>query len=335
MSNKLLYISDHAILEFDELTLFTELGFDCFSLGAYVDPQGHHALPRPAIKGMIPKPDLMEESTKWPRTEMPKEFIDQFDVIVIMHSPEVLFQNWDNMKHKRVVWRSIGQSVPIIEDRIRKLMKQGLQVVRYSPMESGIPRYAGENAMIRFYKDPNEFDNWNGKDEKVINISQSLKGRREFCRYEQIMEVGKGFPFKVYGTGNEDLGEFNGGYLTYDFMKGQLRDSRVYLYGGTWPASYTLGFIEAMMTGTPVVSVGPVAGDLNNKDNIATFEIHRIIENGVSGYWSNDLKSMRGAVQLMLSNKELASGISKAGRLKAIELFGKPAIKAQWKGFLQ
>ncbi len=335
MKSKLLYISCHSILEYDELLLFTELEYDCFSLGSYTHPDGHISLPRPGIPDMQFYPDLYEESTKWPRTEIPKEFFDGFDVIVIMHSPDVLFENWERMRHKRVIWRSIGQSMPYIEDRIAKLMKEGLEVVRYSPMESGVPRYAGHSRVIRFYKDPDEFDNWNGKDGKVINISQTLKGRREFCHYDEIMEVGKGFPFKVYGGGNEDLGQFNGGYLTYDFMKGQLRDSRVYLYGGTWPASYTLGLIEAMMTGTPVVSVGPVIGDLKNREGIATFEVHRIIENGVNGYWSNEIKSMKGAVQLLLSNFELASDISKAGRLKAIELFGKPAIKAQWEDFLQ
>jgi hypothetical protein len=40
-------------------------------------------------------------------------------------------------------------------------------------------------------------------------------------------------------------------------MRDYLRRIRAYLYTGTQPASYTLGLIEAMMTGVPVVSIGP------------------------------------------------------------------------------
>jgi hypothetical protein len=40
-------------------------------------------------------------------------------------------------------------------------------------------------------------------------------------------------------------------------MRATLRRARAYLYTGTQPASYTLGLIEAMMTGVPVVSIGP------------------------------------------------------------------------------
>jgi len=334
MASKLLYISCHTILEYDELILFTELGYDCFSLGSYTDPTGHLSLPRPGVEGMEFHEDLYEESTKWPRTEIPKEFFDQFDVIVIMHSPDVLFQNWNRMKHKRVIWRSIGQSMPYIEDQIGRLMKEGLEVVRYSPLEDGIPRYAGASTVIRFYKDPDEFKDWLGHDEKVVNLSQTLKGRREFCHYDEIMAVGQGFPFKVYGTGNEDLGEFNGGFLTYDNMKGMLRDSRVYLYGGTWPASYTLGFIEAWMTGIPIVSIGPMIADLKNREGIATFEINRLINNATDGYWSNSLPSLKGAVESLLKDQGLAAKIGELGRSKAIKLFGKDNIKNQWKEFL-
>jgi glycosyltransferase involved in cell wall biosynthesis len=40
-------------------------------------------------------------------------------------------------------------------------------------------------------------------------------------------------------------------------MRAYLRKIRAYVYTGTQPASYTLGLIEAMMTGVPVVSIGP------------------------------------------------------------------------------
>jgi len=46
----------------------------------------------------------------------------------------------------------------------------------------------------------------------------------------------------------------NGGKLEYHEMKREMRDNRLFFYGGTHPASYTLAFMEAMMTGMPIVS---------------------------------------------------------------------------------
>jgi hypothetical protein len=42
-------------------------------------------------------------------------------------------------------------------------------------------------------------------------------------------------------------------------MLDYLRQASVYLYTGTVPASYTLGLIEALMVGVPIVSIGPGA----------------------------------------------------------------------------
>lgn len=334
---KILYISVHAILEYDELSLFTELGHACFSLGAYTDPKGHHSLPRPGIAGMVERPDLMEMVKDVPRTELPLEFIEQFDAIVIMDgngAPNVIERNWEKIKHKKVIWRTIGQSLPETERKMKQFKREGMKVVRYSPMEEKIDGYIGADALIRFYKDPDEFGNWNGNTRQVINFSQSLKGRRDFCGYDTIMNAGMGFPFKVYGTGNDNLGEWNGGELSYDGMKGAMRDCRVYLYGGTWPASYTLSLMEAMMTGIPIVAAGTDLWKLHNRRDVDLYEVTKIIERGEEGFWSSDVNELKKYIADLLDNQELARSIGERGRQKAIKLFGKAQIKEQWNGFL-
>lgn len=332
---KLLYVSAHSVLEWDELTLFTELGYDCFSLGAYTDPRGHYQLPRPGVAGMEYRPDLIEWSNRFSRTEIPKEFFDLFDLIIVMHTPEIIEQNWSRMKHKPVVWRTIGQSTPWVEKRLRRFRDQGLKIVRYSPFEAKLQNYIGEDVLIRFYKDPEEFKDWTGHDVKVINFTQTLKGRRDFCGYDKIMEVGCGFPFKVYGSGNEDLAEFNGGLLSYDLMKGQLRDSRVFLHSGTWPASYTLTPIEAWMTGIPFVTIGPESWKHKDHPDIKIFEVPKLIDNGDTGFWSDDTSVLKTVIQRLLNDIEYARKIGAAGRAEAINVFGKTKIKEEWKNYLE
>jgi len=337
-SPKVLYISQHAVLEYDELSLLTELGYDCFSLGAYTNPEGHPSLPRPAIKNMERKPYLETLARDRPRTELTSEFVDHFDVVIVMDgysAPDIIERNWPLFSKKKVVWRTIGQSVPEVERRMEKFRRAGMKVVRYSPAESDIDFYVGADVTIRFYKDPKEFDNWTGHIIRLVNLTQSLKARRDFCGYDMAMKVGPGFPFKVYGTGNEDLGEFAGGELTYESMKGVLRDCRVFFYSGTWPACYTLSFIEAMMTGIPIVSVGEDTWRHKDHPRLKIFEVPRIIRQGDEGFVFDTVESLKGAITRLLEDHEYAKTISAKGREKAIRLFGKENILPQWKSFME
>jgi len=333
---KLLYLSVHEILERDELSLFTELGIDCFSFqGAYMYPQGHPTLKRPGIPDMQLHNDLAEEAVLYAKTKIPQSFFDKFDAVMIMHDPNVIGENWDRMKHKTVIWRSIGQSTPGVENMLRRFKYEGMRIVRMSPMENNIIGFIGADAMIRFYKDPEEFKDWNGNTRRVINMTQSLLGRRLFCHYDSIMQIAAGFPFLVYGSGNTDLGGLDGGELPYELMKGSLRDNRLFIYGGTWPSPYTLAFQEALMTGIPVVCLGRQLAEnvVDIHDRISYYEIENIIVNGTNGFYSDDINSLRDQVHQLLEDQELAKRIGINGRKTAIEMFGKETIKKQWGKF--
>lgn len=247
-----------------------------------------------------------------------------------------LVQNWPNIKHKKVIWRTIGQSTPATEAMLAPLVKEGLKIVRYSPKEQNIPGFIGMNAIIRFSKDEDELQGWTGHDKRVINFSQSLKGRGNNCHYSTVLEALSGYPgAKVYGTGNDDLGPLNGGRLPWDLMKGKLRDSRVFFCAGTWPASYTLSFIEAWMTGIPVVAIGKnLAEDIPGIERFPFYEVHEFIENGVNGFVSDDVGTLRSYIYQLLTDDELAKRIGENGRKTAIQLFSKRKIKGEWQAFL-
>lgn len=314
------------------------MGHDVFSIGAYTNGgKGHYLLPRPSIPGMTEYPELEKLVLENSRNNLPQELFDQFDLIIWMHQPESLNENWGKMKHKKVVYRSIGQNTMHVENTIRHMRYEGLKIVRMSQMEQHIPGYVGEDACIRFYKDPEEFSNWNGDTKRAINMTQTLKGRSVFCHYNQIMKVIEGFPALVYGSGNEDLGALCGGELPFDLMKGTLRDSRVFVYGGTWPSPYTLAFEEAMMTGIPMVCIGKsLAEDLPevaHNDRYPYYEIETIIDHGRNGFFSDDINELRDCVHKLLEDHELAKRISEQGRKTAVRLFGKEKIRKDWENF--
>lgn len=334
---KILILSCHSVLENDEYQMLIDLGHSVFSHGAYIEPQGHYLLPRPAIKGGVEYPELAKLARMFPKTDLPVEMINWADIILVMHTPEWISGNWRKFRElkKRVIWRSIGQSTPRIEQIIRFYKQEGLEIIRYSPKEENIKNYAGQHALIRFYKDPEEFMGWNGHNRDVINMTQSLKGRRVFCHYDEITNIISNSHGKVYGSGNDDLGELNGGELPFDLLKKKLQDSRAFIYGGTYPASYTLSFIEAWMTGIPVVALGQdKAENISGVEGIKFYEVHELIDNEVNGFVSDDLEYLKDKVKLLVQDHNLAKQIGDAGREKAIKIFGKQIIYNQWKEYL-
>lgn len=333
---KILYLSCHEILEYDEVKLFTEMGHEVYSNGAYV--QNSDEGKRPAIPNLPYDPHFVELALQHSKENLIAEQLEGFDMVIVMHVPDWIINNWGIFKPfinkgGRVVWRTIGQSTVAVEAKLAPFRKGGLEVVRYSPAEQTIEGNIGADAMIRFYKDEQEFNNWNGAQKQIVNFTQSLTQRGEHVGSDLFMKLTEGLPTTVYGPNNEDLGEMSGGLLSYKDQKQALRDNRVYLYTGTQPASYTLSFMEAMMTGIPIVALGRgLHGDIYQGQR--TYEIPDIIIHGKSGFVGDDMGELRNCLKLMLNHPQRAKEISLFGRQRAIELFGKHKIRRQWEIFL-
>ena len=114
---KIQYVSCHSVLEYDEVKLLTELGFEVYSNGSYRDPKGAYTLPRPGIPNAPFDEEFFRLTAENPKTNLPPELIEPYDVLIFMggEQEQSLISNWDNIKHKRVIWRSIGQNTPATE----------------------------------------------------------------------------------------------------------------------------------------------------------------------------------------------------------------------------
>jgi hypothetical protein len=353
---KILYLSCHSVLEYDELRILTELddtlpeneklNIEVFSLnGAYMNPtqSGDY------LRSVIPKgkfyQNLFRIALQCDKDRICPELVDWCDVVLSMHNSSVpgskhsqawIANNWALFKEKKksVIWRSIGQSTLEIEKELMQYRKEGLKIVRYSPIEQVMTDFAGQDAIIRFGKDSEEFSGWTGERKQVITLAQSFKKRGEHLGYSVFEKATEGFTRKVYGTENEDLGEMCGGTRSYGELKQNIRESRVFFYFGTQPAPYTLSFIEAMMTGIPIVAVGPKLRDTGIY-KWKHYEIPDIISNGINGYWSDDINELKGYIQLLMDDEETAKRIGEAGRKTAIKLFDTKQIKSEWATFLK
>lgn len=340
---RILYMSCHSILEYDEARLLSELGHEVFSPGAYVEPAnpGDASL-RPSIPGLVYNTDILEQWHKLAGTHpgkdgkdyLTKEFVDNFDCIIVMHLPRWIIKNWNVMLGKRVIWRTIGQSIDAREKELASYRKKGMQIIRYSPMERNIPGYIGEDALIRFYKDPDDYGPWVGDNKRVITFAQHMQQRDSACNYSFFEKTTRQFPRHLFGPGNEGQ-EWTSGKVSFEQLKEEMRLNRVYFYTGTHPASYTLNFIEAWISGMPIVAIGPQHGNSKHFANHELYEIPQLIKNQVNGFISDNSYELQVYIQSLLNNDKLAQSISISARKSAIEFFGKETIKQQWKEFLK
>lgn len=350
---RLLLMSSHSVLEYDMLRIFTELeevtnpgfGLEVFSMGAFDNPTQSGDYKRSVIpKGRF-DPHLFNLSMQSSKDAVHPELLQWADVVVMMHNPSLpgqkeqqrwLVKNWQAFKDNncKVIFYSYGQSTPAQEEELTRYKSVGLKIVRYSPQEEKIPKYAGADAIIRFGKDENEFCNWKGDRQQVITIGQSMKKRSQHLGFPIIEKVFSGFQGKIIGTDNQDLRELYGGEPSYEELKAMLRESRVFFYFGTIPANYTLSFVEALMTGIPVVAVGQQLRKMTAYD-WPNYEIPELITNGVNGYVSDSIDELRNYIQALIDDKELAQRVGAAGRKTAIDLFGKQKITQLWSDFLR
>ncbi len=328
----LLLLQAHAISEFDHLRMFTDLGYDALSLGAYMDPAHPHVDIRPPLPDAPQHPDLAALVDAVPggqlaaKEHLPDDVIDWADAIIVEHYPaQWIYRQWDRLRHKRVIWRTCGQSDAPLEDIMGVLRRQGLQIVRYSPAEeryfTKIGHWAGSDALIRFGKYPDDWSGWTGDEPYIANVTQDMRGRGEWCGLSWYLSATEGLDARPAGHNSETL-PGGVGLLSYDGMREYLRHARAYCYTGTMPAPYTLGLIEALMTGTPVVSIGAQAwmgpADL--------FEGHEL-----APYREERPDNARTLLADLLDEPDERSAIY---RQHAIDLFGIEGVGAQWREFL-
>jgi len=131
------------------------------------------------------------------------------------------------------------------------------------------------------------------------------------------------------GPGSEHL-RGGAGEFAYNDLRTYLRKIRCYLYTGTIPASYTLGLIEALMTGVPVVSIGPAAWGWWSDFAPDLFEGHLLSPLGPA----NDSAAAARMLRDLLNDAAYAQEVSVATRANAILQFGKDRIGEQWRDYL-
>ena len=336
MGRRILIVSVHPVLEYDEIRLFESLGCDVFSLGYYLN-RGQELQLRPGL----PSTEWHAENRKifsasgcrqernsrhgWVITDA---FCKNFDIVVVHHNYEFINCNWEAIRSRHVVWRTIGQALHHAEHAMRE-HRVDVKIVRWSPEEARMRDFIGADAYIRACKDPADWGGWNGRERRVITFNNNFQARGDGMNFAFHQQCVEGYPFDLYGLRNDGIPNWRG-TATYSEQQDILRRSRAAFVTGTWPAPYTLGFIEAWMTGIPVVHVGRRRFE---KDTPGTYEIDNLIVDGESGFLVDEVEQARSAFARLLEDEAECQRISTNGRAAACKYFGIERAKVEWMKF--
>lgn len=345
MSKRVLLCLSHSIEEFQQLDLLTSLGYEVASIGGYIEPQRPHDPKRPSLD--IPfYPELKaavdaldsEDNLAAAQSYLPDAFLDWLGddgIIIYHHRLERLFGQWQRVRDwmrgsggRRVIWRSVGQSVRGNEVEATPFRMGGLERVAYSPLEQNIPDYSGHDAMIRFWGYPAATP-WTGELAQVIQVSQHLRQRHPYTNWEFWDSATKGLPRLPVGPGSEVIG--GTGSVPYAVMQSYLSTGRAFLFTGSQPASYTLGLIEAMMAGIPTVSIGKswMRIDYGGHTSEEMFEGHMLAPLSY-----DDPAEAHHALRQLIFDDDLAKQVSEATQHNARVHFDRDKVGKQWKEFL-
>lgn len=340
----LLYFSCHEQLEAQEVSILSKLGFNVFSIGHYVDTR-NPVNPTQTIS--LPfNQELFELFCRYHNIEewqsrigklrcgdlppyilrIHPDFAKIFSVVIIGYYEENLTLNWDYIKNKCVVLRRICQ-IPYHRSPFRGKVRLVHMAECEREMNSQEP-----DALIRHACDTNFHSGYVGGTDIVLTIQKWLRKRQRVSAFPFYDAVTAPFNRIACGFGNEDMSYGISG-LTQEELQVYRQKCAVYFQTPTKPGNMSYGFIEALSTGCPMVITGPIISSLKGYEN--NYEAHKYIKNGVSGFFSDDVRESQEYIRYLLNNPAQARLIGENGRRTAIQNFSLERATDDWANLLK
>jgi len=349
---RVLYLSGfHPVLEYDECLILEELGFDWFSTGIYHYPQKPLDIPSLNIRKPIDRepdpevdahffyanPKYFESFTglSRPHVVVPK-FVAEWADVIFCTSYKFIINNWKVLKNKPIIWRTSGAINENMEQEMQPYVKHGnVYPVRFSNQEL-ISQYSNGGEVIRNFADETIYKNWKVGGKNVLSFQSWFSERQSLPMNKYyISQISPNFACDLYGafiTKNP----LNKGTLSWEKQIEVYKTCGVYFYIGSPVSIVAYNFLEAMMTGCPIVTYGPrIGGYCLQSTNEVLHEPSEFIENEVDGFYSDNTEQLKRYIKILLENPTMAEQVSCNARKKALKLFSKDKAIKKWKNFFK
>lgn len=176
--------------------------------------------------------------------------------------------------------------------------------------QSGLPL-----GMVIYHSiDTSVYSGYNGEKGSVLMVGNHVADRGE-CNFKLFRRIVGELPFQIVGDNPELPSDKTFKAGDYEQLKQAYREHRVYL--NTVEAPVTMGMLEAMAGGMPVLS-------LNYGD------VPEIVQNGRNGFCSGDWRELRENLIWLMNNPQEARRIGEAGRKTVEALFSPQVFTQRW-----
>ena len=268
-----------------------------------------------------------------PHPVLTREFVEEFDLIY-SNQAKYIISNWEIIKHKPIIWRTIGSLEKHYELQMKPLIEDGnVTPVRFSPLENLYPE-SNEGYCIRNFVDENLYTDWSGGINRALTFQNWFQQRSTLKFGAAYLQMVEKIPCSLYGLYAGPNHVLNNGPVSWDKQREMYQKYNVYMYMGSEAAIVAYNFLEAMMTGTPLLSFGDeIGGSYSDKVNKVLHEPTDILENGVNGFISNDLDELAQCARELFKDERLRKNISQNARQTALRLFSKERAVKEWKEF--
>lgn len=331
--------------------MLSDLGIEWFSTGIYLRPD--NPLRALVTRGIFNRSvdqkylNLFEKSNPGyvplenAIVRVPSALVQDFDVVWVTHTFPNIEHSWNSFRGKPVIWRTYNQQEPSWEAKAGNYVKKGLKIVRMGHTESRRPTFAGQDEVIRAWVDSSIFCDWSGSSPTILTFHNRFDARLSSAMNgctRAYLDLRRSMPdhqFELYGFGNENS-PVSLGTLDFDQQVQMYKLKSIYLSLNSESAAYTNSFMEALMTGIPVVTFGSTVSDSRSSPELrGSYEVPDLVKNGKEAIVSDDLVELGYYIKELMSNSQLRESIGHSGRQRALQLFNKIDISNQWWDFLK
>jgi glycosyltransferase involved in cell wall biosynthesis len=197
-------------------------------------------------------------------------------------------------------------------------------VVQYMSMLSGVLVFVSEMKrsswdidarVIRLAVDTADYDGYHGSESSALRVVNHITAKTDFLRWDLQEAVFEDLPCKLVGV-NPDFPDVHPS-RDWDHLKDLYRSYRMYVHTAQqgMEDAWNTSTLEAMATGMPVIC-SQLPGSL--------------VEDGVSGFVSNDPEVLRAGVRRLLADQGLATEMGRAARTRVAEEFSLKAFIDSW-----
>ncbi len=155
---------------------------------------------------------------------------------------------------------------------------------------------------------------YTGELDRGIVVVNGLKRRNRIAGYDVWGHIRDRVALDLVGMGSEELGGM-GDIPHVELLPMEARYR--FFFNPIRYTSLPLALVEAMMLGMPIVA-------------LATTEVPTVVQDGVSGYVSNDLDCLAEAMRRLLADREAATRMGRRAREAARERFSIERFARDW-----